>query len=202
MRKNGTGNTSTYAKERQKEDSASPCTSIGGCWRSRRIPLLRAIERPGKHKGPPQQPYDPSITAIFVTFTSIDIHAANAGSDSGWHTITTGATVNLFTVLNASKVLGKASLPAGKYTELRFNVSAVIVTISGINVTFTIPNGSLKIPITGAGAQAYGALTVNVVLALSFSSSDPYYPKWTLRPLASERNNSILSLSCCVSSNS
>src|SRR5690349_11859608 len=116
-------------------------------------------------KDPPQQPYDPSIQAIYVTFTSIELHTANAGSDSGWHTITTSTTVNLFTVLNASKVLGKASLPPGKYTELRFNVSAVIVTISGINVTFTIPNGSLKIPITGA--QAYGALTVNVVLDLS-----------------------------------
>jgi Domain of unknown function (DUF4382) len=123
-------------------------------------------------KDPPQQPYDPSIQAIYVTFTSIELHTANAGSDSGWHTITTSTTVNLFTVLNASKVLGKASLPAGKYTELRFNVSAVIVTIATINVTFTIPNGSLKIPITGAGAQAYGALTVNVVLDLSFKTNE------------------------------
>src|SRR6266567_2180226 len=123
-------------------------------------------------KDPPQQPYDSSIQAIYVSFTSIEIHSANAGDASGWHTIITSATVNLFTVLNASKVLGKALLPAGKYTELRFNVSAVIVTISGINVTFTIPNGSLKIPITGAGAQAYGALTVNIVLDLSFKNSE------------------------------
>src|SRR6266852_5714076 len=123
-------------------------------------------------RDPPQQPYDSSIQAIYVTFTSIEIHSANAGDASGWHAITTSATVNLFTVLNVSKVLGKASLPAGKYIELRFNVSAVIVTISGINVTFTIPNGSLKIPITGAGAQAYGALTVNVELDLSFRSNE------------------------------
>src|SRR2546427_8680943 len=136
-------------------------------------------------RDPPQQPYDPSITAIFVTFTSIDIHAANAGTDSGWHTITTSATVNLFTVLNVSKVLGKASLPAGRYTELRFNVSAVIVTISGINVTFTIPNGSLKIPITGAGTQAYGALTVNIVLDLSFKNSEILNnPTLKLNPVA------------------
>src|SRR6266852_7552136 len=123
-------------------------------------------------RDPPQQPYDSSIQAIYVTFTSIEIHSANAGDASGWHTIITSATVNLFTVLNASKVLGKTSLPAGKYTELRFNVSQVIVTISGINVTYTIPSGSLKIPITGAGAQAYGALTVNVELDLSFRSNE------------------------------
>ena len=135
-------------------------------------------------RDPPQQPYDSSIQAIYVTFTSIEIHSANAGDASGWHTIITSATVNLFTVLNASKVLGKASLPAGKYTELRFNVSAVIVTISGINVTFTIPNGSLKIPITGAGAQAYGALTVNVVLDLSFKNSEMLNPTSKLNPVA------------------
>src|SRR5256712_5580910 len=137
-------------------------------------------------RDPPQQPYDSSITAIFVTFTSIDIHAANAGTDSGWHTLTTDATVNLFTVLNASKVLGKASLPAGKYTELRFNVSKVIVTISGVNVTYTMP--SLKIPITGAGAQAYGALTVNVELDLSFKTSEILNnPTLTLNPVATAK---------------
>lgn len=136
-------------------------------------------------KDPPQQPYDPSIQAIYVTFTSIEIHAANAGDSSGWHALTTGATVNLFTVLNVSKVLGRASLPAGKYTELRFNVSAVAVTISGINVTFTIPSGSLKIPITGAGAQAYGALTVNIVLDLSFKTSEILNnPTLKLNPVA------------------
>src|SRR3989441_11704374 len=137
-------------------------------------------------RDPPQQPYDSSITAIFVTFTSIDIHAANAGTDSGWHTLTTDATVNLFTVLNASKVLGKASLPAGKYTELRFNVSKVVVTISGVNVTYAIP--SLKIPITGAGAQAYGALTVNVELDLSFKTSEILNnPTLTLNPVATAK---------------
>ncbi len=84
-------------------------------------------------RDPPQQSYDSSVQAIYVSFTSIEIHSANAGDASGWHTITTSATVNLFTVLNVSRVLGKASLPAGRYTELRFNVSTVIVTISGIN---------------------------------------------------------------------
>ncbi len=139
-------------------------------------------------RDPPQQSYDPKITAIFVTFTSIEIHTANAGDTSGWHTITTGATVNLFTVLNVSKVLGKASLPTGKYTELRFNVSQVMVTISGVNVTFTIPSGSLKIPITGAGAQAYGALTVNVELDLSFRSNEILNnPTLTLSPVATAK---------------
>ena len=139
-------------------------------------------------RDPPQQPYDSSITAIDVTFTSIEIHSANAGNAGGWHTITIGGTVNLLTVLNVSKVLGSASLPAGKYTELRFNVSQVVVTISGVKVTYTFPSGSLKIAITGAGAQAYGALTVNVELDLSFRNSEILSnPTMTLNPVATAK---------------
>jgi len=136
-------------------------------------------------RDPPQQSYSPSITAIYVTFTSIDVHTANAGNSSGWHTLTTDATVNLFTVLNVSKILAKTSLPAGKYTELRLNVSQVVVTISRINVTYTIPGGSLKIPITGAGFQAYGALTVNLTLDLSFKNNEILNnPTLKLNPVA------------------
>jgi Domain of unknown function (DUF4382) len=139
-------------------------------------------------RDPPQQSYDPSIQAIYVTFTSIEVHVANAGNNSGWQPVNTGATVNLLTVLNVSKVLGKAQVPAGKYTELRFNVSAVVVTISGVNSTYTIPSGSLKVPITGGGFQAYGALTVNVELDLSFKSSEILNnPTLTLNPVATAK---------------
>lgn len=123
-------------------------------------------------RDPPQSPYSSSITAIYITFSSIEVHTANAGNNSGWHTIVAGATINLFTVLNVSNTLGSSTLPAGKYTELRFNVSAVIITISGVNVTFTIPNGTFKVPILNGGFHAYGAVTVNVELDLSFNDSE------------------------------
>jgi hypothetical protein len=139
-------------------------------------------------RDPPPQPYDPTIQAIYVTFTSIEVHVANAGANSGWTTINSGAAVNLFTVLNVSKVLGSAQVPAGKYTELRFNVSKVIITISGINVTFTIPSGSLKVPITNGGFQAYGALNVNVELDLSFKTNEILNnPTLTLNPVATAK---------------
>jgi hypothetical protein len=54
-------------------------------------------------------------------------------------------------------------------------------------VTYTIPSGSLKIPITGAGAQAYGALTVNVELDLSFKTSEILSPTLTLNPVATAK---------------
>ena len=139
-------------------------------------------------RDPPQQSYSPTIQGIYVTFTSIEVHVANAHNDSGWTTITTSTTINLLTVLNVSKVLGKASVPPGKYTELRFNVSKVVITISGLNVTFNIPSGSLRVPITGGGFQAYGALTVNVELDLSFKTTEILNnPTFTLNPVATAK---------------
>lgn len=138
-------------------------------------------------RDPPQSPYSSSITAIYITFTSIDVHTANAGNNSGWHPLASSATINLFTVLNVSKVLGKASVPAGKYTELRFNISQVIVTISSVNVTYTIPSGSFKVPILNGGFQAYGALTVNVELDLSFKDSEILALNGHLTPVATAK---------------
>ena len=138
-------------------------------------------------KNPPQAPYDSSLQAIYVTFTSIDVHMANAGNNSGWHTITTGTTTNLLTVLNVSSVIGRSALPAGKYTELRFNVSKVVITMSGLNVTYTIPRGSLKVPILNGGSQAYGALTVNVELDLSFNNNEILSLNGHLTPVATAR---------------
>ena len=138
-------------------------------------------------RDPPQSSYDPSIQAIYVTFTSIEVHRADAGNDSGWQPIMKGATVNLFTVLNVSSVLGKSTLPAGKYTELRFNVSQVIVTINNANFTFTVTSGSFKVPILNGGFEAYGGMTVNVELDLSFKDSEIISMNGHIAPVATAK---------------
>ena len=138
-------------------------------------------------RDPPQSPYASSITAIYVTFSSIEVHTANAGNNSGWHTIVTSATINLLTVLNVSSTLGRSTLPSGKYTELRFNVSQVIITINNVNATFTIPSGSFKVPILNGGFQAYGALTVNVELDLSFNDNEILALNGHLNPVATAK---------------
>ena len=124
---------------------------------------------------PPPQPYDSSISAITVTFSKIEIHSAGAGNDSGWHTLTTSGTVNLLTVLNVSKVLGTSNVPAGKYTEIRFFISQVTITISGVNVNYTVPSANqtgFKVTITGGGLQVIGGLSGSVTLDLAFRNSE------------------------------
>ncbi len=137
---------------------------------------------------PPPQPYDSSITAIEVTFTRIEIHAAGAGNESGWHTLMSGGTVNLLNVLNASQVLGSSTVPAGKYSEIRFFINKTIITINGVNVPYTVPSANqtgFKVAITGGGFQVMGGLSATVLLDLAFKNNEILNnPQHTLTPVA------------------
>ncbi len=142
---------------------------------------------------PPPVPYSASIQAIFVTFTKVEVHAANAGNESGWHTIASNATINLLTVLNVSKTIGNGQLPPGRYTELRLFVSEATVTLLkvyvSVNVTFSIPSGvqtGIKIVIAGGGFQVYGGQSTNIQLDFAFRNSEIITnPTGSLSPVVS-----------------
>ncbi len=136
---------------------------------------------------PPPETYSSSITAITITFTKIEVHAANAGNDSGWHTLTTGGAVDLLSVLNAAQVLGTSNIPPGKYSEIRFFTSQAIITISGTDITYTIPSAQtgFKLVITGGGFQVMGGQSINVTLDLAFRNTEILNnPQRTLTPVA------------------
>lgn len=124
---------------------------------------------------PPPNAYSSSITAIYVNITEIDIHSAGADNNSGWHTIANSVSLNLMTVISASKLLGTTNLPAGKYSELRFFTSQAVITLNGANSTYTIPSGSqtgIKVPIPNGAFQIYGGQTLTVQLDLSFNNNE------------------------------
>lgn len=137
---------------------------------------------------PPPNGYSSSITAIYVNISEIDIHTAGADNNSGWHTIATSESLNLMSIISASKLLGTTSLPAGKYSDLRFFTSQAVITINGANSTYTIPSGGqtgIKVPIPNGGFHIYGGQTLNVQLDLSFNNNQILNnPTKTLAPVA------------------
>jgi|SRR5215467_1086525 len=157
-------------------------TAAGGCL------LYAPANVTLKLMDPPPQSYDSSITSITVTFSKIEIHSAGGGNASGWHTLMTSGTVNLLTVLNVSKALSTTSIPAGKYTEIRFFISQTIITINGVNVGYSVPSANqtgFKVPITGGGLQVIGGLSGSVTLDLAFKDSEILNnPSLILNPVA------------------
>src|SRR2546422_9831821 len=135
------------------------------------------------------QQYDPSITHINVAFSQFQAHLAGQGDSSGWQTVKISPqTIDMVKVLSLSEVLGKVPLPAGKYDILRFNVTTVTVSFSGKpSVMYTVPSGSLKVPVTNGGFQITATSSVTVQLTLSFNNNEILAMNGYLTPVATAK---------------
>jgi len=91
---------------------------------------------------------------VYITFSDIAIHRADAGNESGWfNTGVKGVDLNLLQMVNVSKVIGQTSLQAGLYNVIRFEITKAIVTVGGANYVCAIESGKLNIPITKGGVK-------------------------------------------------
>jgi hypothetical protein len=137
--------------------------------------VLSITDPPQVQPGNRQQ-YDPSILHIYLTFATMEIHQGGFGnsSNSGWYAIVgSQKTVDMISVLTIAKTMGSARLTTGTYDQLRFPVSAAVVTFSNLgNVTYSIPSDSLKVSITGGGFQSSPGSIVNLRLTLSFNDNE------------------------------
>ena len=141
---------------------------------------------------PPQAPpgnsqqYDPTITHIYVNVSGFQVHIAGQGDASGWNPIAISTqTIDMISVLNASKVLGTMKISVGKYDSFRFNVTAVTVNfVSGTSAIYTVPGGTMKVPIPNGGFQITATNAVTVLLTLSFNNMEILAMNGHLAPVA------------------
>jgi hypothetical protein len=141
---------------------------------------------------PPQAPpgnpqgYDPSITHIYANVSGFQVHVAGQGDSSGWTPIAISSqTVDMIRVLNVSKVLGTMKLSAGKYDSFRFNVTGVSVSfVSGTSASYTVPSGTVKVPVPSGGFQITATSSLTVLLTLSFNNNEIMTMNGHLTPVA------------------
>lgn len=86
---------------------------------------------------------------VWVTFSSVSVHEANASSNAsmgGWTTLNVSGTTVDLEALNGStlaQTIGITSLSAGHYEQVRLTISGVVVSLAnGTNVTALVPNAS------------------------------------------------------------
>jgi len=117
---------------------------------------------------PPNVPAN--VVAVYVNYSSIQVHVSNAGNQSGWYNVTSSGTINLMKIVSNSKVLASATLPNGTYNIVRFNVTSAVVTVnstSGVltNHTANVPSGMVQATITGGvnvQANTTSALLIDI----------------------------------------
>ena len=148
--------------------------------------MTLTITDPAQAQYSSSQQYDPSITHISVAFSQFQVHVAGQGDSSAWQTIKISSqTIDMINVLSLSQVLGKVPLPAGKYDIIRFNVTVVTVSFSGKpSVMYTVPSGSLKVPVINGGFQITATSSVTVQLTLSFNNNEILTMNGHLTPVA------------------
>ena len=95
---------------------------------------------------PPSVPA--GVTAVYVTYSSIGVHAVGLG-DSGWIWTGEDGTIETMGLVNFSQTISVGDVPSGSYNLVAFLVSSAEVTYDGANVSATVNSGRLNIPIPG-----------------------------------------------------
>jgi hypothetical protein len=119
---------------------------------------------------PPDAPKN--VTHVYIDYSSIQVHdIVFASNKTGWYNVTAKGTIDLMSVVNESKILGGANLPAGTFNIVRFNITSAIVTVSsssGINKNFTamVPNGRVQVTIVG-GITVKTGQVANLLIDIS-----------------------------------
>ncbi len=118
-----------------------------------------------------------AVTNVVIRLTKVEIHAANSTGNDGWTTLNVPETIIDFTQsTSVSTIINGASLPAGKYNQIRLFADHVTVSIrSGENLvqrTLNIPSGKIEVPITPGGFDLAQSGTVNVTLTFTFNANE------------------------------
>lgn len=107
-------------------------------------------------------------THVYVRFSEIKVHRADAGNETGWYTVVEGeGWVDLRSTLNSSAALGVGGLQAGKYNLVRFTVEEAIVTVDDENYTATVQSGSLKVAIIQGGVDVKAGQTSYLLIDIT-----------------------------------
>lgn len=148
--------------------------------------LTLTITDPAQAPPGGSQQYDSSITHIYVNVSGFQVHIAGQGDSSGWNSMAISTQrIDMMSVLNVSKILGTMKFSAGKYDSFRFNVTDVTVSFVSSNVaSYTVPSGTLKVPIPNGGFQITATGSVTVLLTLSFNNNEILAMNRHLTPVA------------------
>ena len=111
-----------------------------------------------------------SATQIYLNYSAIEVHRADAGNESGWFTVVdSSAWINLTRIIDFNQTLGSKSLQAGTYNLMRFNILEAVVTVANVNYTATVPSGRLQIAITQGGIRINAGQTSTLLIDLNIA---------------------------------
>ncbi|MDP4032171.1 MAG: DUF4382 domain-containing protein, partial [Pseudorhodobacter sp.] len=85
------------------------------------------------------------VTAIEIKASNIEAHMAGAAEDQWVSLVKDPPVFDLVEATGVNVLLGTANVSAGKYTQVRLDITDVTVTINGTQVKATVPSDKLRL---------------------------------------------------------
>ena len=92
------------------------------------------------------------VTSLVLSITRVEVHEANAGNESGWHTIdATTQVIDLIQLQQVMQLVANATIQSGKYNQIRLTlgrfpgIPAATAVINGTPTVVKVPSKLLKI---------------------------------------------------------
>lgn len=110
-----------------------------------------------------------NVTQIYLNYSAIEIHRADAENSSSWTTTADQGWINLTTILDVNQTIGSKSLQPGTYNLIRFKINQALVTVANLNYSANVPSGTLQIAITQSGITVKAGQTSTLLIDLSIA---------------------------------
>ena len=98
----------------------------------------------------------PGVSAVYISYSSVQVHVSGAGNQDGWYTVADSGSVNLMSLLNVSLTLGSAQVQTGVFNLISFNITSAAITMNGVNQTSYVPANRITVPIVGGVSVTSG----------------------------------------------
>ncbi|MHB1868163.1 MAG: DUF4382 domain-containing protein [Nitrososphaerales archaeon] len=127
-------------------------------------------------------------TAVFITYSGLAIHVADAGNKSGWHVLNAQGKIDLMSIINVSQTIASSNIQSGNFNTLAFNITSATVTFNHANYSayMVYQDHTLFIPIHGGISITNGQTTAAVIdlTPTILLLGDPSSPTFAFIPAA------------------
>ncbi len=122
-------------------------------------------------------------TQVYLNYSAIEIHRADAGNESGWTVaVDQGGSINLTEILDVNQTIGSKNLQPGLYNLMRFKIEDALVTVGDLNFSAQVPSDTVQIAITQGGITINGGQTSTLLIELNIAVHGSIEAGFTLVP--------------------
>ncbi|MGI0090936.1 MAG: hypothetical protein ACREBS_04435 [Nitrososphaerales archaeon] len=121
-------------------------------------------------------------TALYIVYSNMAVHVADAASSSGWHVLNSKGEINLMSIINVTQTVASTNIQSGSFDALAFNITSVTVTFDEANYSASLVYGDHRfvVPIVGGITVLNGQVTAAVIdltptVLLLGNPSDPSF---------------------------